>query len=455
MRANIEKFSESFIGNVFWVILTNLIPPLFSMLVMMCAARIISIPDMNDYQIAIAYSAMMMMLGDLGIGYVVVRKIANGGIEKYYRVYFVLRSFLIILTVLIALAIGYILYPGKFYIIAIGCLAQVFVQFGGYFVTCFQGIMAMRDIFYSTLIKSSAYLIIAIEFIWIGNMGLMFAVLVSNIIGLMMLYYFFRKRYEFKPSIDMTIIMELVKESIPFSMMSILYVITMYFDKFIISIFDYNSLAYYSLPNTLIMCMNLVAVSCATVIYPYVSRTKDDTILFKTIKMVAIIMAPICLSIFMLSDRIIYMIYGGMYTRSIDILKILSIMLFFYSIGAVATSFLQARDEKKVLKIQLISTIVGIISGSILCYTMGVNGMAIAYTLSIGIMYTIMCLISLEDVFSDHSIIEFLPILLSCLVMILIVFTTMNGNIMTYFLIGIIVYISMYYFCQIKIDRFL
>ena len=454
--------ARGFVKNVAWMLVFNVAPSIFALVVMMVAARIVIPDQMNDYQVAIGFSSMAILFGDLGIGSVVARHIAvkHDVVKEYYGPYLTFRMAFLVVLYAAMMVVAYILYGSNtnvIELIAFAGVGQVLAQLGSCFITYFQGMEKLEYAGIGTLIRSFVYFVsgwLLAEYFkaW----GLVAAGVLSNAVALIIFFVYFRDMIlteDFELSIGNTVQVwiSLLKESVPFMGGAVLGTFGLYADRVILSITRYSDVAYYSLPLSIVYSLNFFAMSYAMVAYPFICRMLDSAniqeIYEKSFRYLTAIVAPTSVGIFLLSPSIIPMVYGPSYSSSIDVLRVLSIMLFFYSMAIVMSVMLQAQHkEKLVLYGQIGCIVVNVVLNIVLSTWMGALGTAIACMLTIGVFNFGVSLYLMREELENIGLKRTAKCTGgACIAMAVSILLVPMGNTFAYILLGIVVYSIAFY----------
>lgn len=106
--------------------------------------------------------------------------------------------------------------------------------------------------------------------------------------------------------------------------------------------------------GTMMMPLNEVSGALGRVMFPALSRMKDDKARVKayylrTVSIIAVITFPMMLFLFVLADPIVYVLYGPKWAPSVGVLKILSFVAMFQSIGTTVGWIYQSQGRTDVM----------------------------------------------------------------------------------------------------------
>jgi len=196
----------------------------------------------------------------------------------------------------------------------------------------------------------------------------------------------------------------------------------------------------------LVMILTFISIAYATVAYPFITRllhTNSMVYVYeKSFKYLVAIMAPMCVGLFVLADRVIYLVYGSGYADSIDVLRVLSVMLFFFSVSIITSAILQAQHrEGEVFRAQLIVFVANVALNLVLCPIFGAMGCAVACLVTLGLLGAgINMYLMRADIMDIGMPGTLFRVGASCLVMALGIVLIPVGNVFAYTLLGIVLY---------------
>ena len=196
---------------------------------------------------------------------------------------------------------------------------------------------------------------IAILSVGYGLLGLANVFLVvfsfSSIIGFCMIDVCIEK---IRPSFDLKFWRYILKESLPLALTVIFTVIYFKIDVVMLSIIrgSDSEIGWYSAAMRLIELMGIVPALIVSALFPIVSSLYKESIdslkgVYKTsFRYLIMIALPIAVGTLLLSEHLIYTIYGEEYVKTIPALKILSLALVFIFVNYILMNILVAVDRQ-------------------------------------------------------------------------------------------------------------
>jgi O-antigen/teichoic acid export membrane protein len=424
----------------------------------MIVARILLNTGLNDYAVIMGYATMFALFADIGTSWIMIRDVARDHslIDTYGGTFIIVRGSITIFVVLVSLVIANFMPYAQFIIncIYIAALSQLIFQFSNILSSIFQAFEKMEYIAYGMILQSATFFIIGLLLIDknLGNMGvlgLVYANLISNIVLLAISVVWVRKRIQrFKLNLNVNIGKYLVLAGLPFGIAGFLNILYSYADRFILSILHFSDVANYTMPYTLVMSLTFVLTAYSTSIFPMFSKmfmTRADSVRYacgKSFKYLLILMVPICVGTTLLSDRIIYTIYGSSFSGSIPVLNILVWLLMFTVVTNIGFPLLTATHRERLnVYILGVSAISNIILNIILIPSYGAIGSSIAGLLTMGVFNSVFTLYFIRaDIDFNQIVKPLIKIAISTAIMALTILLIPFNNIVLYIVAGAIVY---------------
>ena len=175
--------------------------------------------------------------------------------------------------------------------------------------------------------------------------------LISSIIGFYLVCVCIKK---IRICFDMMFWKYILRESLPLALTVIFTVIYFKIDVVMLSIIRGNNseIGWYSAAMRLIELMGVVPALTVSALFPIVSSLYKESIdslkgVYRTsFRYLTVIALPIAVGTFLLSDRLIYMIYGKEYFKTIPVFKILITALVFIFVNYILMNILVAVDRQ-------------------------------------------------------------------------------------------------------------
>ena len=189
-----------------------------------------------------------------------------------------------------------------------------------------------------------------------GSSGLanvfMVVYLISSIIGFYIVYVCIE---EIRPCFNLRFWKQILRESLPLALTVIFTVIYFKIDIVMLSLIrgDNNEIGWYSAAIRLIELVGVLPALIVSALFPIVSSLYKESLdslknAFKTsFRYLLTIALPIAVGTLLLSDRLIYIIYGKEYFKTISALKILAIALIFIFVNYILMNILVAVNRQR------------------------------------------------------------------------------------------------------------
>ena len=176
--------------------------------------------------------------------------------------------------------------------------------------------------------------------------------LISSIIGFYIVYVYIEK---IQPGFNLRFWDYILRESFPLALTVIFTVIYFKIDVVMLSLIrgDNSEIGWYSAAMRLIELVGVLPALIVSALFPIISSLYKTSIeslanVFKTsFRYLLAIALPIAVGTFLLSDRLIYIIYGKEYFKTVPALKILSLALLFIFVNYILMNILVSVDRQK------------------------------------------------------------------------------------------------------------
>ena len=176
--------------------------------------------------------------------------------------------------------------------------------------------------------------------------------LISSIIGFYMVYVII---VEIRPCLNLSFWKQILRESLPLALTVVFTVIYFKIDIVMLSLIrgDNSEIGWYAAAMRLIELVGVLPALIVSALFPIVSSLYKESLdslknAFKTsFRYLLTIALPIAVGTLLLSDRLIYIIYGKEYFKTIPALKILAIALIFIFVNYILMNILVAVNRQK------------------------------------------------------------------------------------------------------------
>jgi O-antigen/teichoic acid export membrane protein len=346
--------------NIFYKILsesTRILPALLFIYI----ARKLGDEDFGKLSFAYSFVGICFIVTDFGLSTILIRNVSRQKelTREYVGNILVLK---IVLSFICISVIGIFIlltdYPADVItlLVIFGCV-MFFKALIDFFCTVLN---AHERMDLEAFLKGTNHLLlfvsgIAILLVGYGLLGLANVFLVafsfSSIIGFCIVDVCIEK---IRPSFDLKFWRYILKESLPLALSVIFTVIYFKIDVVMLSIIrgSDSEIGWYSAAMRLIELMGIVPALIVSALFPIVSSLYKESIdslkgVYKTsFRYLVVIALPIAVGTLLLSEHLIYTIYGEEYVKAIPALKILSLALVFIYVNYILMNMLVAVDRQ-------------------------------------------------------------------------------------------------------------
>jgi O-antigen/teichoic acid export membrane protein len=253
----------------------------------------------------------------------------------------------------------------------------------------FQGwermeLISISNLFRSVIVVVLAYLLLS-EGYGLNSIGLLFSASYFSLAGLelgLLLHFIIKPQFK----IDLIFVVELTRKSLTFlgfqgalaiSNTAIFLMLSHYFSE--------TEVGFYNAATQIMMPMLIIFQSLVLSAYPLMSKRYSSGIAGvkeisdKLIIVLLTLVLPFVVGIYKYTDRVLILLYGNQdFTSSSGILQLMLLTLIFRAASAVfGRVLLASKQEKVVLKIVLIESIINIVLGFVFILNFGLMGAAI------------------------------------------------------------------------------
>ncbi len=383
---------QTIFANMSWLMVSQIITSACAFIWTILTARYLGPSDYGIFGTAVSFTVLFAVLADFGVTTYIVRAISTD-LEhegKYLNNAISLKLFLSLLYLSVILLVLFLFGWDNYvvlicFLFAIESLIKSF-QFA--FCTSFQAHELMKYQAISNIILNVLTLIfiIIVSFTKFGLMGITFAYIFANILGLIYTVLVIRKKI-IKPkfSFDLSFYKVLILGGIPFALTGIFY--TIYYSIDIVMITQFASTYDTGLYNSAYKLINVLTLFYSiysSVVFPVMSKLfvdEKDILQFsfvKSMKYLSLVTIPIAVFTFFYGYDIIN-IYGPEFVEAGGVLKILIWTVCFLFINGACSLMLNAsHKEYSVTKIYSIAAVFNVILNLILIPKYSVYGAAVA-----------------------------------------------------------------------------
>lgn len=366
---------------------------LISIFVIGFIARRLGRSDYGIYSLAFAFPAVFEFLGSFGLRPLTIREIARNRENSFDYLGKVIPARVIFIGLMgITVFISAIImnYEKRVVLaITIALLASMFELLSRIILDVFQafeemGKVAIRDI---TVRIFTALASISVLLSGQGLYSVCLVYAAGALLGLIINLFLFQRRFPF-PSLKISpsFIYDNLREGSSYVVIGFASMLFTKIDVILLSkMTDNTSVGVYNASATLLYRLIFMADSVATAAFPAISQLfwvdvmEANRIFNRSFLTILLISLPVSLGGAMLSQQIIFLIYGNSYSETVKIFSIMiwSVPFMFlntllnYTLGAV-------REQKYVAKMLVINGVINVLLCSVMIYRFGPKGAAIS-----------------------------------------------------------------------------
>lgn len=321
----------------------EIITRVLSLILIIYLARYLGDTGFGRYSLAFAFTSLFLVITDPGVNAVVIRDIARDKtlVGKYTGNILILKSLLSLVAFsLIVGAINLMEYPDEtklaVYIVGIYTILTSFSQLTR---SVFRAFEKMEYEALLNIIERLVFVSLGMVVLFMGY-GLIEVVSVFLIAGAInILLSFFLTAHKFaipKLEPDPGLWKYLIREGLPFGLALIFVTVYIKIDTVMLSAMKGDAAAgWYNAAYQIPLSISLISFAFMESIFPVLSKLYEssmESLIYayeKSFKFLSLIILPIALSITLLSEKIILILYGETYVNSIIVLQILAWFLVF------------------------------------------------------------------------------------------------------------------------------
>lgn len=427
---------------------------ILQLLISIFLARSLGKEDFGIFSFSFAFSFLLMIIADFGLGILFVREISRDkkSASKYIFNGLIIKIVLAVLSFVLAnLFLNIIGYSEKTKTVAYAMLLFAALQsFTEFYYSIFR---AFEKMYYEMYIKLLRMFLLASLVFYLAKNGYGVVTISSffPIIELLMLSITLLIVYTIfiKPCLafDLKLSKNLIKESSLFFFSTVFTTLYLYIDILMLSkMRSTGEVGLYSAAANITIGLIFIPLMYCNSIYPVISRmykSSENSLRFvyeKSFKYMLILGIAIASGIFGLSERIILFLYGGSYSESSVVLKILAGYIFLKFLNPVTGYTLMAINKQHIrLFSQATAAFINIILNIILIPLYGIVGAALATLMTEIIFFAIYSGVIMKSGFSFKFLASFIykPLISS---IIMIFFLGYIGNLFFAVIAGAFIY---------------
>ncbi len=397
--------------NTWWLTFGSIIQKFITFIYFAILARAIGVEALGQYSFVLSFTSIFVVFIDLGINNFLIREVAREikNTARYLGniIIFKLLAGFVIYFVMIA-AIFLLGKPVEIrWMVYLAGIMIVINNINGTFYSAIRGYQNLKyESIGIVLGQLTVFLVgLMVIFLKLPTVYLFVPLILSEIIIFFYLTVVADRKYQLKPEfiIDVSLIKNILKKSFHFFGASFFGSVFGYIDIILLSLLSGDqAVGYYSAAQKIPNALRIFPAAFAASIYPTVcyyfsKQQKEDIIKIaeKAINYILIIVAPIVVSVFVLAQPIIQIVYGVKFTAGSAPLRIIVFGMFFSFLDYIFITLLNACSKEKInARHRAIAMIAIILFNLVLIPLYQYQGAAIASTASffilalLGFIYT-------------------------------------------------------------------
>ena len=356
-------------------------------------ARYLKEAEFGKFSFAVAFTTIALIFIDLGLNPLFVREISRKRelAGKYISHAVVIKSILSFASFIAVMIIVNLMgYPDDIRKIVYVMFASVILKsFTDNFSSIFQ---AFEEMQWDSLLKIiRAVILTGLVFFSLAKgyslLTIVWMYAATEVIVLALcILILFTKFIKSIAKVQKDILVNLAFESLPFALTVLFYSIYFYIDSVMLSYMrGVYEVGIYSAAYSLTLALIFIPTIYINSIFPSLSKfyvNSMESLKFaykKSLLYISVVALPMTIILFFLSEEIIYFLYGGEFSNSALVFKIIAITIFFRFVTFVnAITILSVDKQKQRLYSQAITAILNIILNLILIPAYGYIGAAVA-----------------------------------------------------------------------------
>ena len=449
--------SQLIVKNIEFLYRGEIINQLLTLILVIVISRVLGDVGLGKYSFAFSFASIFLLLADFGLPTLITKEVAKDKklAEEHLSKTFTLKLFLNFITFLITVLAIFVSKKDTetIVLVALAAVAMFFYNFAGIFRSVFQAYEAMK---YEVIAKATERMIAAGAGIYLlmkgyGIVSLFAALIISNLVYYMILHTFIRRKiFGTKIVFDLQSWKNSIKGSLPFWLTLIFVSFYVRIDTIMLGFMkDYAQTGWYNAAYKIIDVFSRILYLPIIALFPALAKlhkisAESTKILYERSFYYMIVLAiPIVTGLFILSKKIILLIYGSHFSNSAIALQILGFSLFFTALNFLMGYLLNSIDKQKLFTITTgISTVVNIILNLILIPSYGYKGAGFATVISEIINFSMLYYFTSKNKFSINILGLLIKPLIADMAMVLAIYYLIGLNVIILAIIGAVIYVA-------------
>ncbi len=445
--------------NASFILAGNIVVKVLALFVSVYLARYLGVEYFGEYNFVITYLTFFIFVTNFGLDPILIRDMSRQTLNvnvltsNILMIRIITALFSIILAVVLIRLLGYpdqtILY------VSVLSVILLFQGVSYLFESVFHANLKMHYSAIGMIISKLFYSIAAFALIYMNKtlLDFLYLYIVAEMIRTLISIYYSRKFVSIGFKIDLKLWKYLFRECLPFIASYALFIIYYRIDILMLSKMDgIFSVGLYSAAYRLVDPVLFIPAALASTLMPIMAKEYvNDLSKLKQLytagsKYILLLMLPLTIALFLLSDDIIHILYTEDYLPAVITLQILSLTLVFNSVNSMQNSLLIASDRQKINTFSIgICCVLNILLNLILIPVYSYNGAAIATLVSVVALFLIQ-LVLIRQKLSLLSITKnSYNILISAILMGAIIYMTPGMHLMILVILGVFSYTALLY----------
>jgi O-antigen/teichoic acid export membrane protein len=341
---------KSILKNTIYIIGTEQLSRVINFFQVAILIRYLGKNNYGIWSLTQSIPSMFYVLTDMGLNSIMLRKIARDKINQEQYLSQVL--FLKVILAVLFFCIIYIFsktsgYETEVnYLILFSSLAYLFGSFSEVITAVFR---AHENFAFESIIntiKSAVFLsfVCAIIFLDLKLRGFVFSLLILNLmIGLVCFYWYSKKFHLIKLKVfKSNIYRDLFKESLPFALLVFINPVFSQIDIVMLSkLSTYESVGIYNAAYRIFLFLFVIPIAIKNVLFPRLSNLYSnsteayESTFNNACRIIVLLTLPMCAGLYLLSDRIVVLLFSKEYMLSVFPLRVMAICLFFANLRTI------------------------------------------------------------------------------------------------------------------------
>lgn len=352
--------TKSVISNSALILSAEVLERILRLILVVYSARILGDTDYGKFTFALGFTSLFLILADGGIHQLLVREVARAPerVKEFIANGLLLKLFLSVFT---AASIYFCInLTGKSVevktAVYIFGACQICISFSDFFTSIFRAFQRMKYDMAATTIGGLSTILLGLAVLFSGGNFLLLAVmyLTAQLIRLLYCLIVTRLRFsEISLQWHFPLIKFLLKEGFPFGILYFFSMMYTYVDTTMLSIMKGDEVVgWYNAAYRLVFAMMFIPIGAMKAVFPTMSVYYKESLdafkklFYRTFKTMFLIGFSISSLLYIISDRIILLVFGPEYINAAGALKILVWSTAIIFIGTVQTHITRSSNQQ-------------------------------------------------------------------------------------------------------------